>query len=1481
MVKLFGLTVKELQTNASFGGTGKSEMRIVLIEDPADGDSASWPAGGSPVSLTYGSLSFTGLFQQFLQSKDVHGYPTYSAVVTDPSEVLASSTLITEFYKGPSLITNIINIYGYYENLIGFGGAEANDIGMTWAKLYVALLDIVNNTAGTYGGPLNYKGYAYGLDLSEMPSIPADYRISAHGGTVLDLISNACRDVGFDPFFIIDGSNIKVKTIDRSAAIDPDALVNWIASGPLTGIVSRSSIGLEVRNEPTSALLVGGQQSSMVVSASFASYWGDDVSGNPIIGVDYVHDDLPDEPAQIFTLPAIEVADALGDTVYETNTIEMRCVLSGESQWHQYLAKYKPAVETLFKDVFGKMPINGVIKIDALNAKRADLLAALNDQIRIKSHLMYHYLLKYAQEYYGKKFLVQIPTVAQYGPTSAIPNKIYSHEVDQSGYINGGGSAIGLAPLDSVKFETGDGRIVSFATIPTADTIDAGGLDPQNMSIVSNVIYTRTSVAPRIIQSSGISCVVVTFADPFLERKALLGGPVGLAINSGGSGEAVKVGAFGNRPLTTYPNYVTPTNFGIPIRSNTEVYGPWYAQGAPGKVRFEQDSTLVPWAFNSISILNDVGNARVSALASSQPSNNSGDIVLAGIPLFSLGDVPQAGGPPIASIDMQYSVSGFTTTYRFATFTLPNRGAYAREYQQNEQRTHLLTLDTRRKVIRQAAKNILIGEGIKEAKEARQFRKNLPPWIMRESPHEAFVAQVYQDGDDLRVGVSTATQEEALGLSNADDDEFYKNTCIVAQHTLFAPFETVNDESQDSGLMPKSYIRTDYGSSGYRDGNNGIFAYDYCPFVPPHTIEGLTWGDAYTNYNSRQNRIDAISPLQSVTGVRSVGLRGPLYLTGYGNQVPYDGAPSAFDGNRMSVSDWKSGPVDHIWDDWRGVWSSHDLMTMILPDGGVAAGSYADCLVGDSSKTIRVYNNSSKAIPTGGNIVAGYAVNEDKWYVITKDEDFTLGNTDSPAIGGLDDHKSNYLKSVTGLGLAIRAGETTDDFSTIEGLEASITQFGMVSITGQSFAGDKEFIDLIKAGTNLVNGPRYEDHQIFDAVAESIAIGAWSTGGRYVKMFAGYTGAPTDSPGELSVVGTINASDHYICNTRDGLSETLPTGYTPVFEGGIYVGKEAIPTGSYPTGSNNITLGNTTTYAGGSDADHLSNKLKSVTTTGLFIRSGLTIDDYSSIEGLEAGVTQWGMMTTNNQSFAGDKEFVDLLKVGTNLWLGPRFDEEHEIHDALGKSVAIGAWSTGGRYVDMFTGYTGAGDSPGTLRVLGTINSSDHYICNEKDGETFTATPGYLTKFEGGIAWAEDSYTPPNGDYDEGFSAGSGDDGNWVTGTGTTGALSDAGKYHFTSSALVHHLYDAASAAPGYIYTECRYYNITTSSAIGPTFPLCQSRFDIAGSTTYWHDGVGWGVVLDIAAGDEIVVQFKTTAFTSAVLSLAGASGRTTFHRLY
>ncbi len=1103
MAKLFGLTVESIQTSASFGGTGRSEMRVGLALDPADGDSPSWPAGGSPVSLTYGLLNFTGIFHQFGETKDVGGFPKYSATISDPSEVLNSATLVTELYNGPALVTNIINIYGYYENLLGFGGAEANDIGMTWDKISYALDDIINNPAGTYGGPIDFKGYEYGLDLSEMPTIPADYRVSSNGGSLLDLLITVCRDAGHDPFFIIDGANIKVKTVNRNDAIDPDALVDWISSGPLTGIVSRSSIGLEIRNEPTSALLVGGQKSSMYVATNYATYWGDDISGNPIIGTTLVHTDFPDEFCQEFTIPAFEVADILGDTTYTSNTIELRCVLASESTWHQYIAKYKPAIDTLFKGIFGGNNAEKNVKIDRINAKRPGLLAAVDDTRRLNSHLMYHYLLKYAEEFYGKKFLVQIPTVSQYGPTAAIPNKIYSHEVDQAGYVDGGGAAIGLDALDSVKFESGDGRLYSFSTLPNASTVDAGGLDPQNMSIVDNVIYTRTNVGTRIIQNSGISCVVVSFDKPFLERKALLGGAVGLEINNAGV-DAKRLGAFGNAPLTVYPNYVSPTNFGIPLRSNTEVYGPWYAQGAPGKVQYQQDSSLVPWAFNSISVLDDVANARVSTMASSQPVNNSGEIVLAGLPLFSLGDIPQSGGPPIASIDVRYGVSGFITTYQFAAFTVPNRYTYAREMQVAAQNSRLLSLDNRRKLVRQEAKRQLVQQAVADAQNARQFRKNLENWIKRESPHEAFVGQVYRDTDngELRIGVATATQEEALALSNADDDNWYKNTAVMGLPGLLCPFESIDNSTETTGLVPKSILRSSDINS-YKNGNGGIFANDYFPFTPPHPTEGLTWGNAYTNYNSRQNRLEAISPLQSATGVRAIGLRGPLYLTGFGQGINYVSTGGTFPtggGSKMDVSSYKSGPIDNIWDDWRGVWTSHDIYTatarhpMKINNGVSFENVPLASMSGDTGRNFYVYSNS--AIPSGMEIVAHYVANRPNGtsantasFMATRAQAgiwfsnlaTTTGNLTNKNLSDLvvldEDYGITSVNTGTSSTTFTTGGTTFQWFSPgtertlIRGKAATTGTMGMVDTGTQSFAGNKTFINNVNiTGALTVNG---------------------------------------------------------------------------------------------------------------------------------------------------------------------------------------------------------------------------------------------------------------------------------------------------------------------------------------------------------------------------------------------------------------------------
>ena len=67
-------------------------------------------------------------------------------------------------------------------------------------------------------------------------------------------------------------------------------------------------------------------------------------------------------------------------------------------------------------------------------------------------------------------------------------------------------------------------------------------------------------------------------------------------------------------------------------------------------------------------------------------------------------------------------------------------------------------------------------------------------------------------------------------------------------------------------------------------------------------------------------------------GVRSIGLRGPLVLVGWGYDVAGKPTPSSngkdfIDDVKQNYSEWKAGPIDLAWDDNRKIWTSPPLMT--------------------------------------------------------------------------------------------------------------------------------------------------------------------------------------------------------------------------------------------------------------------------------------------------------------------------------------------------------------------------------------------------------------------------------------------------------------------------------------------------------------------------------------------------------------------------
>jgi len=274
--------------SASLGwNEARGSLDVQLVVDPTNGDTPPPETPGLPVHFEFGSLHFGGILQKTQKLNDLQGLPLYQVICDDPKSILSNCELILGGYSGvvSSQTRNLINVFGFWESA-GFNASQSNATGMPWSKVLVALNAIINQPAvGPYGGPLTLAGFNYSLDLSALPTPPAYYRIG--GGTtanLLELIAQLCDDAGCDYYVTLIGFTIKVMVVPRINQ-PPLGTISAITSTNWGDSVVRSNSGVELRNETTSAFLIGGAVQALYQQGAIYSFWDYDAAGNPSIGV--------------------------------------------------------------------------------------------------------------------------------------------------------------------------------------------------------------------------------------------------------------------------------------------------------------------------------------------------------------------------------------------------------------------------------------------------------------------------------------------------------------------------------------------------------------------------------------------------------------------------------------------------------------------------------------------------------------------------------------------------------------------------------------------------------------------------------------------------------------------------------------------------------------------------------------------------------------------------------------------------------------------------------------------------------------------------------------------------------------------------------------------------------------------------------------------------------------------------------------------
>lgn len=974
--KFLGASVSSAQTSIGWG-TQQSQLTVTLVEDASDGDSFDPPLVGQPAYFTYGSLSFGGILQSWRQQYGESSNPIYEVVVVDPREILDGVQLITDGYTGDvSAIPNLYNIYKYWEDT-GFGNSLVNDTGIPWTYIRDGFLTLQLTKN------ISFRGYNYIVDFSNMDAITANYRVGGENLSLLDFLDDVCNGAGCDYHVSLESSQvITIHTISRRITPVFGAIEAFVNSQ--TGTISKES-GRELRNETNAKFLVGGQKEQFYLKYfvnesgvgypnhnDIWPYWGTDLTGDVIMGSGM---EWAGQDTHVMTLDVRPLKNSVIGDSYKTDTAELRAALAGEDVWQRLLISLDATIASIHYQKAGNLGLGltlgtwedfleGKTKDQVLAVKASELapmlLSTINNVVKDTSKIqdvrrLYEFLSNYASLYYGKKFMVRMP-FANATSESDTGRLIMDYEPVGSAFVeeNSWPTAIAnhILPSGLHKFTDQNNKIYGYVRFNPSGTRDLSELHWDDFvefedyifvkcEIDQNVVFTdydnltdprAVITLPGRIKPSGIHGKLAygryeQLLDLLVNPD--LPSPDELSV----SDKRKLLGRAGRDAfyLSEVGKSYMPNMVALPVKSNIDTYGPWYALGADGKVEYEKDETLVPWNYGGYTQMNLVGNARVNTNISYEQANEGGVITVPGPPSRNAGDqlVVQSGYPYITSVNVTANRDGTTTTYHLQQWT-PRFGT------------------TSKQAIERFKKHSLL---IQQAKKStRRLGKPGQPQLKGDRGGPFGGWGFYPDPPERRRSSSSALVfGEVVPIPSSVGGYPYKSFTEV----VVAPFHNVTGHLKydytRKGLasMDAIFRPFDISKSGYVDSElSGVFmphfetptgstptVDDLNPFIEPHDMNMFIQGSSVPANGLAIGH----SGLAQNSEYRPMGLRAPLILVGWGydtdgSAVPAgSGADGFADHHRRRQDLWKAGPLDARWSNDRKVWvaSGGDTISIV------------------------------------------------------------------------------------------------------------------------------------------------------------------------------------------------------------------------------------------------------------------------------------------------------------------------------------------------------------------------------------------------------------------------------------------------------------------------------------------------------------------------------------------------------------------------
>lgn len=984
----FGASIRNFRAGIGWGSE-VSTLNISLVEDPVNNDNFSPDVAiGQPTVFEYQGWVFRGLLQNWQRSQSEGGKPLYEVILKDPREIIQGVQLIIDGYTGSTYsVPNLYNIYGYLENTLGYGRSEKNDSGIPW--------QLIRNAFQTLqlSSPMTFRGYGYTIDLSLLPLIPAYYRVGGTEAiTLYDFIAEICGAGARDFFFTLEaGSVIKLHTISRNIISNLGAIENYISS--MSDGSVQNETGIELIHEVTSKFLVGGaveqlwlqgesddedddpNTSSDHYDNTIWPYWGLDTNGNAIIGKGYftpLDGDVATD-IQEFTINISELNMEEFPGNYRTDIYEIQALLGGIDTWQTFLFFNNETASPVSPD---ENPHHGKatrLGIPAFMRELKDLVlgtpaladvkfmtpteAIMNGKSefqKLKDHfsnhadkikMLFEYLSNFAEEHYGRKFMVRIPFVYS-ANESETGQVLVSQEPCDSGYVEesalANAVANGYLAPNLIKFEDEFGKIVAYVRFD-------GVYDPSDLNVedfyydVENLrLFVKCEVEPQLVyldRSTYYSPrAVITLPGRVkkfytektenyytqLIKRFLTGNVEGITdadIQKKYSMFGADSMMFNHETIAYAPNLAA-----VPLRSNILCYGPWYNIGVSGKTEFEKDATLVPWNYSGFTQMNYVGSAKVSETISNSQYAESGSITFPGVPTITIGSLLISGGPYVTDVSVDIGENGATTTYRMKTWTT-KFGKVPRQVFDRLQRLNNLYMRQRAE-FREFLKRIRLG-GFGNGK--RQRIKGVDPrHDGRKSTHPLICADihVHEDSDARKANIVISPAHNIDSHMEQD----YDKKAMGSLDTIFRPFATKTTDSN----FP--HFETP-------EANTTVNVEDLNPFTSPHDMTAAIMNDEIPD-----NGLVVKNNGSGVTDYRAIGLRMPMIGVGWGydtNGKPVPNATPNSPGDnfatdyRTRMDLWKAGPVDMRWDNNRKVWIASSRLVLVelnerLDPGGEA-----------------------------------------------------------------------------------------------------------------------------------------------------------------------------------------------------------------------------------------------------------------------------------------------------------------------------------------------------------------------------------------------------------------------------------------------------------------------------------------------------------------------------------------------------------------